>query len=90
MFEGSSVVEVTMPRFEPIPDPSGSVDPPGRRPQTAVGDDAAYPEPPPHSGVRDPFQGFLTVLEWSRRWATLALDLADAMAAPITQARKPR
>lgn len=36
-----------MPEFRPIPDPSGSLQPPNRRPPTAVGAAAPVPEPHP-------------------------------------------
>ena len=36
-----------MAEFEPIPDPSGALQPPNRRPPTAVGAEASGPDPRP-------------------------------------------
>jgi len=41
-----------MPRFMPIPDPSGSREPPRRYPPTAVATAAPDPAPWPHSVTR--------------------------------------
>ena len=43
-----------MREFRPIPDPSGALEPPDRRPPTAVG--AATPEPDPAPVPRRPVQ----------------------------------
>lgn len=36
-----------MREFQPIPDPSGSLQPPNRRPPTAIGAETPMPEPRP-------------------------------------------
>lgn len=75
------VMQVLVPRFAPIPDPSGSLDPPRRNPPTALATDSPDPEQRPARAraATHPQSGF-TIL---RRLAGAVLDMADELAASL-------
>lgn len=62
-----------MREFRPVPDPSGSLQPPNRRPPTAVG--AETPEPEPRPSPTSPRRG-------RRRRGRLAALLESTLAIP--------
>jgi hypothetical protein len=64
----------SMPRFEPTPDPRGSLGPPDRHPPTAVGTATPPPPRPPAAPGAHRRHGLL------RRAVDGALDLVDRLA----------
>ena len=66
--------EPPMPRFEPTPDPHGSLGPPDRHPPTAVGTATPPPPRPPRPAVTRARRGLF------RRAVDGALDVADRLA----------
>lgn len=77
-----------MREFEPVPQPSGSLEPPRRFPPTAVGVETPEPEPQPRA-ARGFAQRPLRHLETALRM-TIGLGLAVAGAALRTLSGRPR
>jgi len=68
-----------MPRFVPVPDPGGSLDPPRRNPPTTLATSAPEPERQPTFTRSSDENRFVAL----RQLAVAALDLADEAARTI-------
>jgi hypothetical protein len=76
-----------MREFQPIPDPGGALQPPNRRPPTAVGVETPDPEPAPRPSV--PARQAQSLLE-SVLEVVLAVPilLAGALGYPVSKYRR--